>query len=81
MPKRNKKQKPRPGGEILRDLRTRLGLTQQQVADRTGMDRIYICQLEIGRHRMGERSAKRLLGAFPNELKVMGVGLAELLPD
>ena len=36
-------------GEILRDLRTRKGFTQQQLADYSGLDRAYISELENGK--------------------------------
>ena len=35
-------------GETLKELRTQKSLTQQQLADYTGMDRAYISELERG---------------------------------
>lgn len=36
-------------GEILRELRTKKGFTQQQLADYSGLDRSYISELENGK--------------------------------
>lgn len=36
-------------GEVLREIRTKKGLTQQQLADYTGLDRAYISELENGK--------------------------------
>ena len=45
------------GNTILKRVRTQAGLTQQQLADRAGLARPYLCQLETGGERIGHRAA------------------------
>ena len=46
----------------VRAARLRLGLTQEQVAARTGLDPRTVRNVETGRHRLRRRTQERLIG-------------------
>jgi transcriptional regulator with XRE-family HTH domain len=48
----------------VRAARLRLGLTQEQVAARTGLDPRTVRNVETGRHRPSRRTKERLAGPF-----------------
>lgn len=39
---------PHPVGLLVREARQRLGLTQQELAERSGLHKVYLAQLEAG---------------------------------
>lgn len=53
---------------ICRDRRTRLGLTQAQLADRAGFDRGYIARIELGSANPTLRAAERIIRALGLEI-------------
>ena len=55
---------PHPG-RLLRDLRTREGLSQRQVAVRLGISRSTVANLEAERHRMSDELLARLDKLLP----------------
>jgi len=59
---------PRGLGRILRQYRRREGLSQQEVADRLGVSRVYVVKLESGETTLWE---ERLFGM----LDVLGLDL------
>lgn len=66
--------------EIVKALRTRLGVTQGEFAGRAGLNRVYICQLENGPPpRLGPVAAVRILDAYRDDLARMGLDLEDLL--
>jgi transcriptional regulator with XRE-family HTH domain len=61
-------------GRNVRLQRVSLGLTQQQLAQRAGLCRTFIGQLERGQHGVN-------LVELPKIAQVLGVRQADLLPD
>lgn len=59
-------------GEALRSRRLEAGLSQEELADRCGLDRTYISGIERGRRNVGLRN----LGSIA---KALGVTVSELL--
>jgi transcriptional regulator with XRE-family HTH domain len=58
-------------GRRIADLRTKLGLTQQELAERVGISRVAVSNLEAGMNDPGERTVALLAGLFkvePHEL-------------
>jgi transcriptional regulator with XRE-family HTH domain len=65
---------------ILKDLRTRLGVSQIEFAKMAAIHRVHLCQLENGPPpRIGATIGLRLWQRFANEWRVMGIGLEDLL--
>jgi transcriptional regulator with XRE-family HTH domain len=67
----NKKQKPNKFGNAVRKARTAAGLTQEDLADRSGLDRSYIGGVE-----RGERNPT--LSVIEKIADGLGISLAEL---
>jgi transcriptional regulator with XRE-family HTH domain len=59
-------------GRRLRILRSNRGITQQQLADLTGIGRVHVCELENGKREAGMRVVEMLANSF-------GMTVAELL--
>ncbi|CAN5679112.1 helix-turn-helix domain-containing protein [soil metagenome] len=60
-----------PLGRRIADLRAKRGWTQQQLADRVGISRVAVSNLESGLNHPGERTVALLAGVFhiePHEL-------------
>src|SRR3954470_3716801 len=58
-------------GRRIADLRGKLGLTQQELAERVGISRVAVSNLEAGMSDPGERTVALLAGVFkvePHEL-------------
>ena len=51
-------------GRRIADLRAKLGLTQQELADRVGISRVAVSHLEAGMSDPGERTVALLAGLF-----------------
>jgi transcriptional regulator with XRE-family HTH domain len=70
-------------GRRIADLRAKLGLTQQELADRVGISRVAVSNLEAGMSDPGERTVALLAGLFkvdPFEL-VDGTGYPRAKAD
>ena len=59
-------------GKHVRERRLALGLTQQELADRAGLHRSYIGEIELGRRNVTLKSAAKIA-------KVLQVDVASLL--
>jgi len=59
-------------GNRVRERRLALGLTQQELADRAGLHRSYIGQIELGRRNVTLKSAAKIA-------KALHVDIASLL--
>ena len=62
---------PEHVGHRIAELRTKLGWTQQDLADRVGVSRVAVSHLEAGMSNPGERTVALLAGVFrmePHEL-------------
>ena len=59
-------------GKRVRERRLALGLTQQELADRAGLQRSYIGEIELGRRNVTLKSAAKIA-------KVLQVDVASLL--
>ena len=62
---------PEHVGHRIAELRTKLGWTQQELADRVGVSRVAVSHLEAGLSTPGERTVALLSGVFhmePHEL-------------
>lgn len=59
-------------GKRVRERRLALGLTQQELADRAGLHRSYIGEIELGRRNVTLKSAAKIA-------KVLQVDVASLL--
>jgi transcriptional regulator with XRE-family HTH domain len=55
-------------GQALRELRHRAGITQEQLADRLGMDPTYVSQVERGRRGVRWYTVVRFLSALDASL-------------
>jgi transcriptional regulator with XRE-family HTH domain len=51
-------------GKRVRERRLALGLTQQELADRAGLHRSYIGQVELGRRNVTLKSAEKIARAL-----------------
>ena len=51
-------------GKRVRERRLALGLTQQELADRAGLHRSYVGQIELGRRNVTLKSAARIAKAL-----------------
>lgn len=69
---KNVESEPKSGSDLLRYHRTRLGLSQSDLAQKAGMDRSNLANVEAGRRSTGREIAKRLA-------KVLGVNDYRLL--
>lgn len=63
----------------LREFRDRLGLSQTAFAERAGLHRGYLCQIERGHQKVGHRTALKILNAFRAEMLGAGLTLEDLL--
>ena len=61
-------------GERVRALRTRIGLSQEQLAEKAGIHRTYVGGVERGERNLGLKNVFRLA-------KALGVSVAELFVD
>ena len=57
-------------GSAIRGLRYREGLTQAQLAERIGVKRHHVSEMEHGRRSIGKEMAKRLAKALKTDYKV-----------
>lgn len=57
-------------GSAIRGLRYREGLTQAQLAERIGVKRHHVSEMEHGRRSIGKEMAKRLATALKTDYKV-----------
>lgn len=48
----------------IKEIRERLGLTQQQFADKLGIEKSYVGRLEIGERNPGKKTMERIYKAF-----------------
>jgi transcriptional regulator with XRE-family HTH domain len=70
-------------GRRIADLRAKLGLTQQELAERVGISRVAVSNVEAGMSDPGERTVALLAGVFklePYEL-VAGTGYPRAKTD
>lgn len=54
-------------GEELRELRTKAGLSQEELATRANYHPVHVMALERGRYRIGARAARALRRALEKE--------------
>jgi transcriptional regulator with XRE-family HTH domain len=55
-------------GNRVRERRLALGLTQQELADRAGLHRSYIGQIELGRRNVTLKSAAKIAKALQTDI-------------
>jgi len=58
-------------GERVRELRTRLGISQEAFADRCGLDRTYISGIERGKRNLSLRNIEVIA-------KALGISISDL---
>ena len=51
-------------GQRIRDIRVRLSMTQQELAEATGMQQCHIARIEAGRYSVGLDTLQRIADAF-----------------
>jgi DNA-binding XRE family transcriptional regulator len=59
------------GSVSLRGLRYREGLTQQQLAERTGISRRHISEMETGKRPVGKQSARKLAEILGTDYRML----------
>lgn len=64
-------------GRALRDLRTRAGLTQEELAVRAGTSNTYVSRLEIGQRDIRWTTVMRLLAAIGADLHQLADAIAD----
>jgi transcriptional regulator with XRE-family HTH domain len=57
-------------GRMIRILRKQAGLTQQELANRVGMERTSICNIELGHQILTEKSIVAIADALGYEIHV-----------
>ena len=55
-------------GKLIRQARKEAGLTQQELGERTGNGKPYICMVEKGKQTLSETKAHEILAAMGREL-------------
>jgi len=76
----SRKERPAGIGKYLTDLRVDKGFTQQQIADKIGRSRSYICRIETGERERKSVPQESLHGFILYELtKAYEADLAEVL--
>lgn len=68
-----------PAEHPVRRLRTFLGLTQRELAERIDSHMTYISQVETGSQPLGHTVALRIASAFPHEMAKLGLTVEDLL--
>jgi ribosome-binding protein aMBF1 (putative translation factor) len=58
-------------GKIIKGLRVREGLTQQQLAEKTGLRHHHISEMEHGKRAIGKEMARRLGKALNADYKIL----------
>jgi len=58
-------------GEVVREVRTRRGLSQEKLAELANLDRTFVSMIERGKRRPTLETAKRLAGALNIPLSAM----------
>jgi transcriptional regulator with XRE-family HTH domain len=70
----------RNGNSVLRALRVEiLDVTQQEMADATGLSSVYLSQVEQGHHDLGRDGALKVLDAYREPMLRHGLTLEDLL--
>lgn len=65
-------------GQVIRAMRAEQGLTQEELAERAQLDRVFISMLERGKRRATLESAQALASALGLTFAELAVRLAEL---
>lgn len=63
----------------VRKLRTFLGMTQAEFAERISTHKVYVSQIETGHQPLGHAVALRIASAFPVEMTRLGITVEDLL--
>jgi transcriptional regulator with XRE-family HTH domain len=61
-------------GEVVRTRRSRLALSQEQLASQSGLHRTYVSRIELGTVRLGLDAARRVA-------KGLGIPLSQLIAE
>ena len=70
----------RNGNSVLRALRTEvLAVTQQEMADATGLSSVYLSQVEKGHHDLGRDAALKIIDSYREQMLRNGLTLEDLL--
>jgi transcriptional regulator with XRE-family HTH domain len=77
-PRRPATERQREFGDRIRARRAELGLSQEALADRAGLQRAYIGQVEIGMRSVGLDNLARLAKALEVDLGTLLEGLQDL---
>jgi transcriptional regulator with XRE-family HTH domain len=77
LPRRPATELQREFGDRIRSRRADLGLSQEALADRAGLQRAYIGQLETGMRNVGLNNLARLARALDIDLGVLLEGIQE----
>jgi len=64
------KKRNKLNSQDIKELRKRLNLTQQQLADRIGVDRITVIRWEAGQRKPSNLAQRELLGLQQQEVKI-----------
>jgi transcriptional regulator with XRE-family HTH domain len=71
--------KKRYGNKVLKALRTETGLSQTDFGAEVDLGKIYICAMEIGKHRIGAEAALKIVGRYRRILEMLGYSLEDLM--
>jgi transcriptional regulator with XRE-family HTH domain len=61
-------------GEVVRTRRTRLAISQEQLASQSGLHRTYLSRIELGTVRLGLDAARRVANG-------LGIPLSQLIAE
>ena len=67
---KNEEQRQRIGNDIA-TLRTQKGMTQQDIADRTGQQRNHISRIEAGKHSVGFDTLQSIADALDADIRIV----------
>ena len=67
------------GNGVLRELREKLGVTQQEMAHDTGLSSGFICQVETGAEQLGHKAGLAIVDVYRRDMRRMGITLEDLL--
>lgn len=65
--------------DVLRYLRTSLGITQKDMGASLGCDPAWLCSIERGHSRMGHKTAQRIEREYAADMARLGITLSDLL--